>query len=262
MLLDGDPQLRARGTRRAAARPPRGRPTRPARAARPWSCRHRRAVRRPSRARARAGRRARSAAPRSRAGRRAGRRAGSRRAVKPGGHRDGGLAGVVERAGVGREADHADERPAARAAVVLAHARRAAGEHRRQHDVGVRRRSRFRRSASAAALRRRRRPRARAGIAVPIRARPRGAAREPVAVADLDAPCRRCPRTKRVSTRLPIVRPQSNSRSTHVVAELAQQRGGRSRRRRAAPRRAARRSAGARSRSRSAACPAACWRPR
>ena len=34
------------------------------------------------------------------------------------------------------------------------------------------------------------------------------------------------PRTKRASTRLPIVRPQSNSRSIDLVAELAQQRGG------------------------------------
>ncbi len=106
-----------------------------------------------------------------------------------GGHRDRGLAGVVEGAGVGREARVAGERPEAAAAVVLAHAQRPAGEHRSQHDVafledpveplGVGRG--WAAAASASRLRDRRAdPR-----------EPAGAAREPLAVADLDAPCRR-----------------------------------------------------------------------
>ena len=104
--LGRDPQLRARGTPRAAARPPRGRPPRPARAARPCVMPPPPGAARASRGPARAGRRARRSRASESGGPTSWTPSGKPSPREPGGHRDGRLAGVVEGAAVGREAHH------------------------------------------------------------------------------------------------------------------------------------------------------------
>ena len=93
-------------------------------------------------------------------------------AGEAGGHGHRGLAGVVEGAGVRRQADHPDEGTDPAAPVELAHPRRPAGEHRRQHHVSVLedRGSAARRRPRPPLRRRRRRA---PGSLAPIRASPR-----------------------------------------------------------------------------------------
>ena len=163
---------------------------------------------------ARAGRRARRAAPRTSNGPTSCTASGKPSGVKPAGTDDRRLAGVVERAAVGRAARLADERSGRRC--VPSYSRTRSG---RRVNIGVSTTSlsskiRFSRSASSAAGDGGRVGDAGAGSRVPIRAMPLRAAREPVAMADLDGLVAERRARSASSTRLPIVRPQSNSRST------------------------------------------------